>query len=63
MNSPKLIETTFRNYLVVFKEIPRVQSVDSPIYANVVILGTVVLLISGWAVLLLQNENLAGGQG
>jgi hypothetical protein len=61
MNSPKLIETTFRNYLVVFKEIPEFKASIHQYTLNVVILGRTVNFRV--AVLLLQNENLAGGQG
>jgi hypothetical protein len=49
MNSPKLIETTFRNYLE--SSLKKSHEFKASIHQytlNVVILGTVVLLISGW---------------
>jgi hypothetical protein len=55
MNSPKLIETTFRNYLVVLKKSQSSKRRFTNTL-NVVILGRTVNFRV--AVLLLQNENL-----
>jgi hypothetical protein len=57
MNSPKLIETTFRNYL----ESSSHEFKASIHQYTLNVLGTVVLLISGVAVLLKRKPQ--GGQG